>query len=188
VIQRVTPQRARQRSRPGGRDRRGRAGRGSSGSRRPAGRRLRRTSPGSPASSTALADTPSQQCLRPGRFPVGHIPGPVPVDERDQGHPGTAPVCATTVVAVVPAVVAAGHGHVARGLFRVPEDRQPAPHMTILNRDAHLVSVGVGDPGVNDLCQFQRAERVGFEPTDPGGSAVFKTAAFVHSATAPMLP
>jgi hypothetical protein len=26
---------------------------------------------------------------------------------------------------------------------------------------------------------------VGFEPTDPGGSAVFKTAAFVHSATAP---
>src|SRR5918993_3288659 len=30
------------------------------------------------------------------------------------------------------------------------------------------------------------AERVGFEPTDPGGSAVFKTAAFVHSATAPV--
>jgi hypothetical protein len=33
-----------------------------------------------------------------------------------------------------------------------------------------------------------RAERVGFEPTDPGGSAVFKTAAFVHSATAPKVP
>src|SRR4029453_7920943 len=31
----------------------------------------------------------------------------------------------------------------------------PTPHLTILNRDAHLVSVSVGDPGVNDLCQFQ---------------------------------
>jgi hypothetical protein len=29
------------------------------------------------------------------------------------------------------------------------------------------------------------AERVGFEPTDPCGSTVFKTAAFGHSATSP---
>ena len=29
------------------------------------------------------------------------------------------------------------------------------------------------------------AEGVGFEPTDPCGSAVFKTAAIVHSATPP---
>jgi hypothetical protein len=31
------------------------------------------------------------------------------------------------------------------------------------------------------------AERVGFEPTDPRGSTVFKTVAFVLSATAPRL-
>jgi hypothetical protein len=30
-----------------------------------------------------------------------------------------------------------------------------------------------------------RAERVGFEPTNPCGSMVFKTIAFVHSATVP---
>ena len=29
------------------------------------------------------------------------------------------------------------------------------------------------------------AERVGFEPTDPRGSTVFKTVAFDHSATSP---
>jgi hypothetical protein len=41
---------------------------------------------------------------------------------------------------------------------------------------------------VSDVSRHHRAERVGFEPTDPGGSAVFKTAAFVHSATAPKNP
>jgi hypothetical protein len=30
------------------------------------------------------------------------------------------------------------------------------------------------------------AEKVGFEPTEPYGSTVFKTAAFDHSATSPM--
>ncbi len=30
------------------------------------------------------------------------------------------------------------------------------------------------------------AERVGFEPTEPRGSTVFKTAAFDHSATSPV--
>ena len=33
---------------------------------------------------------------------------------------------------------------------------------------------------------FEMAERVGFEPTEPRGSTVFKTAAFDHSATSPM--
>ena len=31
------------------------------------------------------------------------------------------------------------------------------------------------------------AEKVGFEPTEPCGSTVFKTAAFDHSATSPQL-
>ncbi len=39
-------------------------------------------------------------------------------------------------------------------------------------------------PGI--ACVFRLAEREGFEPPDPLGSTVFKTAAFDHSATSPL--
>ena len=40
--------------------------------------------------------------------------------------------------------------------------------------------------GQNPATNFVMAERVGFEPTEPRGSTVFKTAAFDHSATSPV--
>ncbi len=40
---------------------------------------------------------------------------------------------------------------------------------------------------IGGIAEIKKAEEVGFEPTVPCGTTVFKTAAFDHSATPPAL-
>ena len=52
-------------------------------------------------------------------------------------------------------VVATRHGHVARDLLGVAQDRQSAPYLAILDRVLIRSPLSVGEPAVNDPCQFQ---------------------------------
>lgn len=69
--------------------------------------------------------------------------------------------------------------HLAERVGFEPTEELP-PH--ILSRDAPSAGLGHRSRVRQD---DTNAERVGFEPTDPCGSTVFKTVAFVRSATAP---